>query len=160
MPKKISAGILLFRINVEKPEVLLVHPGGPFWKNKDDGSWSIPKGEAIEGEDLLEVAKKEFFEELGSEITGDFIALSPVVQKAGKVIYAWAVKGNFNEASFVSNTFSMIWPPTSNKLVEFPEVDKVQWFDLSKAKDKLNPAQSDFIDQLENLLKTNPGLIF
>lgn len=160
MPKKISAGILLFRINVEKPEVLLVHPGGPFWKNKDDGAWSIPKGEASENEDLLEVAKREFFEELGTEITGEFIALDSVVQKAGKVIYAWAVKGDFNEAKFVSNTFSMIWPPKSNKMVEFPEIDKAQWFNLSIAKDKLNPAQSDFINQLENLLKTNPGLIF
>lgn len=153
MPKKISAGIVLFRINVQKAEVLLVHPGGPFWKNKDDGAWSIPKGEASENEDLLEVAKREFYEELGTEITGEFIALDPVVQKAGKVIYAWAVKGDFNEASFVSNTFSMIWPPKSNKMVEFPEVDKAQWFDLTIAMDKLNAAQADLISQLKNLLK-------
>jgi predicted NUDIX family NTP pyrophosphohydrolase len=154
MRKKISAGILLFRINVEKPEVLLVHPGGPFWKNKDDGAWSIPKGEALEGEKLLEVAKREFREELGFEIIGEFIELNHVVQKAGKVIHAWAIKGNFDEVNFVSNTFSIVWPPKSNKIVEFPEVDKAEWFDLTKANDKLNPAQANFINQLKNLLNT------
>ncbi|MEO7801036.1 MAG: NUDIX domain-containing protein [Ginsengibacter sp.] len=153
MTKKMSAGILLFRCNDEKPEVLLVHPGGPFWKNKDSGSWSLPKGEAGESEDLLMVAKREFFEELGSEIEGKLIELTPVVQKAGKVIYAWAVKGNFDEANFVSNTFTIYWPPKSNKLVAFPEVDKAEWFNLVEAKTKLNTAQTAFIHQLEDLLK-------
>ncbi|MEO7522534.1 MAG: NUDIX domain-containing protein [Ferruginibacter sp.] len=153
MPKKISAGILLFRINGEKPEVLLVHPGGPFWKNKDDGAWSIPKGEATESKELFDVAKREFFEELGFKVNGEFIKLNPVVQKGGKAIYAWAVKGDFNEGNFVSNTFSIFWPPKSKELVEFPEVDKVQWFDLNNAREKLNPAQTDFIDQLVKILE-------
>ncbi len=154
MAEKISAGILLFRINENTPEVLLVHPGGPFWKNKDEGAWSIPKGEAAKDEDLLYVAKKEFFEETGSAINGECIPLLPVVQKGGKKIYAWAVEGDIDASAIVSNTFSMIWPPKSGKVVEFPEIDRAQWFNLEESKIKLNAAQSSFIEQLKVLLDT------
>ncbi len=153
MAEKISAGIFLYRINGNFPEVFLVHPGGPFWKNKDEGAWSIPKGEVEKNEDYLSVAKKEFLEETGKEIIGDFIALDPVIQKGGKKIYAWAVRGNLNVETIVSNTFSMVWPPKSGKLMEFPEVDQAQWFDFDQAKIKLNPAQAGLIDQLHAMLE-------
>jgi predicted NUDIX family NTP pyrophosphohydrolase len=157
MTKKISAGILLFRINDEMPEVLLVHPGGPFWKNKDDGAWSIPKGEALAGEELLEVAKKEFFEETGTKVHGNFLPLEQIVQKGGKTIYGWAVEGDIDVSTIVSNTFSMIWPPKSGKIVEFPEVDTAGWFDLNEARLKLNPGQVNFIIQLQEILNNLPS---
>lgn len=152
MAEKVSAGILLYRINGNVPEVLLVHPGGPFWKNKNFGAWSIPKGEVEENADYLNVAKREFTEETGSPITGEFIALKPITQKAGKKIFAWALQGDLDASGIVPNTFKMIWPPKSGKVTEFPEVDRAEWFDLDEARLKVNPAQVSFINELEKLL--------
>lgn len=151
MAKKLSAGILLYRKRVSGIEVFLVHPGGPFWAKKDEGAWSIPKGEYTEGEDPLAVAKREFHEETNSEVRGHCIALAPLKQPSGKVIAAWAVEGEIDPASLRSNTFSMEWPPKSGKLQEFPEVDRSMWCDLSTARKKLLPGQRAFLDQLQQL---------
>jgi len=131
--KKTSAGILLYRFVEGEPEVFLVHPGGPFWEYKDEGSWSIPKGEFVQGENPLEAAQREFFEETGSEISGEFIELTPLKQPSGKVVYAWAVEGNIDAGSIKSNLFSMEWPPKSGKEREFPEVDRGGWFTIPQA---------------------------
>lgn len=146
--KKQSAGIVLYRLNKQQLEIFLVHPGGPFFAKKDAGSWSIPKGEFDEREDLLEVAKREFEEETGQKIEGNFLALSPVKQKGGKIVFAWAVEGDIDAAAINSNMFTMEWPPKSGKVREFPEVDKGEWFSFSIAKEKINPAQAAFIDEL------------
>src|SRR6202035_4009505 len=114
MPQ-ISSGLLMYRINHGKPEVLLVHPGGPFWRKKEQGAWSIPKGEVSEGEDLLDAARREFEEETGSKPAGRFIPLRPITQKSGKVVHAWAVQGDLDTATIKSNTFTMEWPPKSGK---------------------------------------------
>jgi predicted NUDIX family NTP pyrophosphohydrolase len=151
MPKK-SAGILLYRFRDEKLEVLLVHPGGPFWAKKDLGAWSIPKGEFEENEQPFEAAKREFAEELGTPISGEYIALTPVKQKSGKLIYAFAMQKDFDTLNFKSNFFQMEWPPKSGLMKEFPEVDKAEWYDFETAKQKLNPAQSQIIDELVNKL--------
>ncbi len=153
MPKK-SAGILLYRIHQNKPEFFLVHPGGPFWKNKDLHTWSIPKGEIDETEDAYHAALREFHEETGIQITPEkTIPLTPVKQKGGKIIYAWGVKGDFDPAKLKSNTFEMEWPPRSGKKAVFPEVDKGEWFDLHEAKEKINPAQYFLLEELANKLK-------
>src|SRR5262245_18540137 len=152
MAKKLSAGILFYRKRGGEIEVFLVHPGGPFWAKKDDGAWSIPKGEYSEGEDPLAVAKREFHEETGSQVSGDYLPLTPLKQPSGKVISAWAVGGDLDPASLRSNTFSMEWPPKSGKLQEFPEVDRVMWCDLTTARQKLLPGQHAFLDQLQQLL--------
>ena len=149
MGKK-SAGILIFRRKKEL-EVMLVHPGGPFWKNKDAGAWSIPKGEFTEDEDPLEAAKRELKEETGIEIEGKFIELEPVNQKGGKLVYAWAINRDIDFSTIKSNSFELEWPPRSGKKMKFDEVDKAEWFDLASAKEKINPAQTAFIDQLERL---------
>jgi predicted NUDIX family NTP pyrophosphohydrolase len=146
-----SAGILLFRINNKKLEVFLVHPGGPFWKSKDTGAWSIPKGEFGDEEEGLACAIREFKEETGSDINGNFIELIPIKLKSGKTVYAWAVEGNIDEESIVSNHFLMEWPPKSGKRISVPEVDKGAWLSCEEAKEKINPAQVNFIDQLEQL---------
>jgi len=145
---KTSAGILLYRLTGSEPEILLIHPGGPFFKNKDSGVWSIPKGEPDENEDLKDAAIREFREELGSEISGNMIALTPVTQKGGKIVSAWAVEGDLDETTFTCNTFSIEWPPKSNKMQDFPEVDKAEWFTLPVARTKINEAQAAFIDEL------------
>ena len=143
---KKSAGILLYRL--EKGfEVFLVHPGGPFFAQKDLGAWSIPKGEFTD-EEPLEAAKREFQEEVGLALTGEFIELSPVKHKSGKMVFAWAQKGNVDPQSLVSNTFEMQWPPLSGKFQEFPEVDRGEWFTADVAKQKINPAQIPLIDEL------------
>jgi len=134
-------------------EIFLVHPGGPFWINKDAGAWSIPKGEIEEGEDPLAVAVREFKEETGQQITGDFEQLQPVKQKAGKIITAWAVKGNVDENRIISNTFEIEWPPKSGKMRAFPEIDKAEWFGISDARDKINPGQVGLLDELTHKLK-------
>lgn len=152
MAKKLSAGILLYRKQEGAIEVFLVHPGGPFWAKKDDGAWSIPKGEYSEGEDALTVAKREFQEETGCQVSGDGLALAPLKQPSGKVIAAWAVVGEIDPASIRSNTFSIEWPPKSGKLEEFPEVDRGMWCDLVTARKKLLPGQRPFLDQLQQLL--------
>ena len=146
---KISAGLLIYRTRVGKLEFLLVHPGGPFWKNKDAGAWTIPKGEVKQGEDLLGTAKREVEEELGITPTGSFIELAPVRQKGGKNIHAWAVEGEFDPLRIKSNVFSMEWPPRSGRLHEFPEIDRASWFDLETGRAKINPAQIPLLEELQ-----------
>ncbi len=146
--KKQSAGILLYRSSDPETEVLLVHPGGPFWKNKDDGAWTIPKGEFEESEDPLAAAIREFKEETGFMVQGEFKALDPIQQKAGKIVYAWAIKGEIDAAKVKSNFFEMEWPPKSGRKQSFPEIDKARWFTLSKARGKINLSQAALLDQL------------
>jgi predicted NUDIX family NTP pyrophosphohydrolase len=148
MPKE-SAGILLYRRRERGPEVLLVHPGGPFWARKDDGAWSIPKGEIAPGEDALTRAKAEFEEEIGAAIDGDFRPLAPCRQAGGKRVQAWALEGEFDPAALGSNTFLLEWPPRSGQQRNFPEVDRAQWFDLATARTKINPGQIPLLDELE-----------
>ncbi len=144
---KKSAGILAYRQSDEL-EVFLVHPGGPFFKNKNAGTWSIPKGEYIDDEDALTAAQREFLEETGHTLTGDFIQLEPVKQKAGKVVIAWAIEQDVDEQTIVSNAFQLEWPPKSGKIVEFPEIDKAGWFTIDVARTKLIEAQCSLLDQL------------
>jgi predicted NUDIX family NTP pyrophosphohydrolase len=148
----ISGGILAWRRDDSILKVLLVHPGGPFFVNKDDGAWSIPKGVCEQGEDMLAAACREFAEELGVEINGEFVALAPVKQKGGKVVYGWAVEANVDTIGFRSNTFTIEWPPRSGKKQEFPEVDKAEWFSADEAKKKINAAQVAFIDELVSMV--------
>lgn len=150
---KQSAGILLYRFNQTDLEFFLVHPGGPFWKNKDLGTWSIPKGEFVDGEEALKAAQREFEEETGQKIDGKFIALNPVKMKSGKVIYAWAIEKDIDPKILVSNTLHVEWPPKSGKKIEIPEVDKGEWFLFDDAKEKLNASQVPLLDQLINILK-------
>ncbi len=149
---KTSAGILLFKRENEKFFYFLVHPGGPFWKNKDLGAWSIPKGEVLEDESLIERAFTEFYEETRKKISGELIELKPVKQKAGKTVYGWALESDLETNGLYSNTISINWPPRSGRTLEIPEVDRWEWFESEEAKKKINPAQCDFIVQLENLL--------
>jgi predicted NUDIX family NTP pyrophosphohydrolase len=139
----------MYRYREKALQVLLVHPGGPYWKNKDDGAWSIPKGEAEPGEDFLEVAQREFEEELGQEPEGHYVALAPVKQKGGKIVHAWAFEGDCDPSTIRSNTFAMEWPPKSGKIAEFPEVDRAEFFDLEEARRKINSSQSALLDELE-----------
>jgi predicted NUDIX family NTP pyrophosphohydrolase len=151
MPKpklKQSAGVLLFRKAGSQLEVLLAHPGGPFWKNKDDGAWSIPKGEYGEDEDPLTAAKREFAEETAVALSGDFVSLGEVRQAGGKVVSAWALEGNFEATNLRSNKFSMPWPPRSGKSQEFPEIDRAEWFPLEVARRKILKGQAEFLDRL------------
>ena len=147
-----SAGILLYRLHKTEPEFFLVHPGGPFWAKKDLGTWSIPKGEFEVDEDLLGAAKREFKEETGTDLSGDFVELTPVLQKAGKQVYAWAVEGNIDASTIQSNTFKIEWPPKSGTWKSYPEVDKAGWFNATVAKEKINPAQVAFIEELMDKL--------
>jgi len=149
MTKKQSAGLLLFRRNSGATEVFIVHPGGPFWKNKDAGSWSIPKGETGGDEDLLSAAIREFHEETGKNISGEFISLHPVKQKSGKIIHAFAIEHDLDASAIVSNAFEIEWPPKSGRMQHFPEIDKGDWFTLDEARKKINQAQVAFIDELE-----------
>ncbi|MDP9170021.1 MAG: NUDIX domain-containing protein [Acidobacteriota bacterium] len=151
MPRT-SAGILMFRRTNGDAEVLLVHPGGPFWAKKDAGAWSIPKGEPEPGEDHFACAKREFAEEMGSPVEGDFIPLEPCRQAGGKVVSAWAVRSDFDPAGLESNTFSMEWPPRSGRQQAFPEVDRAAWFSLDEARGKILSGQVGLLDQLAKLL--------
>lgn len=148
---RLSAGILLYRRRGAALEVLLVHPGGPFWARKDAGAWSIPKGEAAPGEDLLACARREFREETGFDVDGSFRALPPVRQPGGKTVHAWAVEGDCDPAAIHSNRFSLEWPPRSGQIQEFPEVDRAAWFDLATARSKINKGQRALLDGLERL---------
>ena len=148
MPK-ISAGLLLYRRRGAALEVLLVHPGGPFWAKKDEGAWSIPKGEAAPGEDLLDRARREFEEETGFAVEGAFRPLTPVRQAGGKVVHAWALEGDIDTAALRSNRFSLEWPPRSGRIQENPEIDRAQWFELAEARRKINPGQLPLLDELE-----------
>jgi predicted NUDIX family NTP pyrophosphohydrolase len=157
MPKR-SAGVLLFRRKARQIEVLLAHPGGPFWKNKDDGAWSIPKGEYAAGEDPLAAAKREFGEETGLTPSGDFFPLGEIRQPAGKIVSAWALEGDFDTKLLRSNTFSLPWPPRSGKLQEFPEIDRAEWFPLDIARRKILKGQAEFLDRLAALPPPGPLL--
>ncbi len=130
-------------------QFLLVHPGGPFWKSKDAGAWTIPKGEIHQGEDPLTTAQREFREELGFEPRGNFLRLTPVKQKGGKLVQAWAFEGDCEVTACKSNTFSLEWPPGSGKFQDFPEVDQVAFFDMSAAKEKINPAQAPLLAEVQ-----------
>jgi predicted NUDIX family NTP pyrophosphohydrolase len=147
MPKK-SAGLLMYRRRRGVLEVFLVHPGGPFWQKKDAGSWSIPKGEYMPGEDPLEVAQREFQEETSFKASGEFIPLTPRKQPSGKIISAWAFEGDCDASAIKSNTFLMEWPPRSGRQQEFPEVDRADWFPISAAKEKIIKGQSGFLEEL------------
>lgn len=151
MPQ-ISAGLLLYKLEQSELQILLVHPGGPFFRNKDAGAWTIPKGEVQEGEDLLATACREFTEETDVALSGAFLPLTPIKQKSGKVVHAWAVAGNFNPSHLKSNTFQLEWPPKSGKLAEFPEVDRAAWFTLEQAKEKINAAQLSLVEELATKL--------
>ena len=151
MPRR-SAGILLYRTRLRGTEVLLVHPGGPFWAKKDVGAWSIPKGEYIDDEDPLAAARREFAEETGIVLEGAFISLEPVTQPSGKIVSAWAVEGDCDASTITSNTFSMEWPPKSGRQAEFPEVDRAEWFTVEHARERLTKGQVSLLDQLERHL--------
>ena len=147
-----SAGILLYRRTGGALEVLLVHPGGPFWARRDAGAWSIPKGEHEPDEDPLSAARREFEEELGSAPpSGEPADLGEVRQKSGKLVHAWALAGDLDPAEIQSNTFTIQWPPRSGRMQEFPEVDRAQWFGLEQARERINPAQAALLDRLERL---------
>ena len=149
---KQSAGILLFRNNKSFPEFFLVHPGGPFWKNKDDGSWSIPKGEFSTDENAFDAAKREFTEETGFDLQGAFIPLAPVKLKSGKLVHAWALEKDVDASAVSSNVFEIEWPPKSGKIKSFPEIDKAGWFAAAEALRLINASQAGFINELVLLL--------
>jgi predicted NUDIX family NTP pyrophosphohydrolase len=143
-----SAGILLYRSGDGRIEVLLVHPGGPFWQRKDAGAWTIPKGEVQPGEDVLDAARREFHEETGWPAAGNAIPLGQIRQASRKVVHAWALLGDFNPAHLHSNTFEMEWPPRSGKVSVFPEADQAAWFGVDEARQRIIPAQAPFLDAL------------
>ncbi len=142
----------MYRLSDDGLEVFLVHPGGPFWAKKDEGAWSVPKGLFEDDENPLEAARREFREETGLDITGDFMELTPLKQPSGKVVYVWAVEGNIDAAAIKSNMFPMEWPPKSGKQQEFPEVDRGGWFTMAQAREKLLPGQRGFLDELQRTL--------
>ena len=148
---KISAGLLMYRIQENNLEFLLAHPGGPFWKHRDAGAWTIPKGEIQPGEEPLAAAKREFEEEIGLKPEGAFIELKPITQKGGKIVHAWAFAGECDTTCIVSNTFQMEWPPRSGKFTTCPEVDRACFFSLTEAKQKINAAQIAFLEELQQL---------
>lgn len=154
MAHKKTAGLLLYRIRDSALEVFLVHPGGPFWAKKDDGAWSIPKGEFTEDEAPLSAAKREFQEETGFSVEGNFIALKPLKQRSGKLVYAWALESDCDAAAVKSNLFSMEWPPRSGKRQEYPEVDRGGWFALEVAKRKIMPGQIGLLDELQQMVNS------
>jgi predicted NUDIX family NTP pyrophosphohydrolase len=155
MPSR-SAGILAFRRKHGGIEVLLVHPGGPFWRNRDLGAWSIPKGEYGAGDDPEQVARREFREELGVEMTEDLLALGEVRQRGGKTVKAFAVEIDVDVHNIRSNTFEIEWPPRSGRRRAFPEIDRAEWFDLAAARARINPAQRTLLDRLETMAAAGP----
>lgn len=145
----------MYRVDQTSVEVLLVHPGGPFGRNRDDGAWTIPKGEFPDDEDPLAAAKREFEEELGAKPpVGDYIQLKPIKQKNGKIVHAWGVEGDFDPTTLKSNTFDMEWPPKSGRLQSFPEVDRAQWFAAELAKQKMLFGQPALVDELVMLIQS------
>ena len=154
---KVSAGVALFRQRPAGVEVLLVHPGGPFWAKKDLGAWTIPKGLVDEGEDLLAAAKREFLEETGAAAEGAFLDLGAHKQPGGKTIVAWALEGDFDPAQLRSNTFTLEWPPRSGRMEEFPEVDRSAWFSLDEAMEKINKGQKPIVAALEAAIVCSRG---
>jgi predicted NUDIX family NTP pyrophosphohydrolase len=151
MPKQ-SAGLLIYRRRDTGIDVFLVHPGGPFWQNKDLGAWSIPKGEFTAGEDPLEVAKRELHEETGLTVEGPFVPLEPIRQRGGKIVHAWLVEADFEPGEVKSNTFTLEWPRGSGKMATFPEVDRADWFSLKTASEKILSSQRPLLDQLQSTL--------
>ncbi|QQL50641.1 NUDIX domain-containing protein [Mucilaginibacter ginkgonis] len=149
---KQSAGILVYRHEHKELQVFLVHPGGPFWAKKDNGAWSVPKGEFLSDEDPLAAAKREFKEETGQPINGEFKQLTPVRLASGKIVHCWAVEGDVDADNIVSNVFDIEWPPRSGKKISIPEVDRAEWFDMETAKLKINKAQVGFIVELISFL--------
>lgn len=149
MSTKRSAGLLLYRRRAGILEVFLVHPGGPFWAKRDAGAWTVPKGEIGEGEDELAAARREMAEETGFAPEGEFIALPPIRQKAGKVVVAWAIEADCDPSKLASNAFSMEWPPRSGRQAEFPEVDRGAWFSLEEARTKILESQIPLLDALQ-----------
>ena len=150
---KTSAGILLYRRRPRGPEVLLAHPGGPYWVKRDLGAWTIPKGEIAAGEDPLAAARREFAEETGSAADGSALPLTPIRQKGGKLVHAWAVEGDCDADAIRSNSFEMEWPPRSGRMAAFPEIDRAAWFTLEAAREKILPAQIPLLDELSRLLE-------
>ena len=146
-----SAGLLLYRVNDDRIEVLLVHPGGPFWAKRDAGAWSIPKGEFGAGESALDAARREFREETGRDVEGAFHALEPIRQAGGKRVHAFAVRAGFDPETLLSNTFELQWPPRSGRIALFPEVDRAAWFTLAQASEKLHPAQCGWLEAVAAL---------
>ena len=155
MPR-VSAGLLMYRIRDGKFQVLLAHPGGPLFKNKDDDTWTIPKGELDPGEDMLEAAQREFEEETGIKPNGPFIALTPIKQKGGKMVHAWAFEGDCDPTKIVSNTFTMEWPPKSGRQMEFPEIDRADFFDMELAAKKIKAAQMPLVEECQQLVFRKP----
>jgi predicted NUDIX family NTP pyrophosphohydrolase len=152
-----SAGLVMYRLKDREPEILLVHPGGPFWARKDDGAWSIPKGLFEEDEDPLAAARREFEEETGCQPAGEFIALGRFKQPSGKTIWAWAVEGDFELSRFRSNLFAMEWPPKSGRMKEFPEADRADWFAPEEARRKINKGQVPIVAALLERLRRAAG---
>jgi predicted NUDIX family NTP pyrophosphohydrolase len=150
--QKTSAGILMYRKKNNVLEVLLIHPGGPYFRNKDNGTWSIPKGDIDTGEDPLAAAKRELQEETGCAAQGEFITLGQIRQKGGKVVLAWAVEGDCNADTITSNTFSLEWPPGSGRRQDFPEADRAAWFMMSEAVRRINAAQAPLLHELFQLI--------
>jgi predicted NUDIX family NTP pyrophosphohydrolase len=150
-----SAGIALFRRAGDGIELFLAHPGGPFWKHKDDGAWTFPKGEVASDEDPLIAARREFLEEIGVDLDGEFIDLGAVKQSGGKIVRVFAIEGDCDPATIRSNTFKQVWPPKSGRYVEFPEVDRAGWFLPAQARQKLIGAQVEFVDRLCARLRAN-----
>lgn len=157
MAGKQSAGLILYRRYQDAWQIFLVHPGGPYWKTKDRGAWSIPKGQFEPGEDPLAAARREFTEETSLALAGPFVPLTPVKQPGGKTVHAWTVEGDCDPAGIRSNTFSMEWPPRSGRQREFPEVDRAGWFGLNEARERITKGQRGFLDQLRALLSETPG---
>jgi len=151
---EVSAGLLIFRRN-NGFEVLLAHPGGPFWARKDEGAWTIPKGLAEHGDDLLATARREFTEETNLVAAGDFIPLGPVKQKSGKVVHAWACEADFDLAAFASNTFELEWPPKSGRRQRFPEIDRIAYFAMPAAMTRIIAYQRPLLHELEQRLRRN-----
>ena len=151
-----SAGILPYRFRDGRPQVLLVHPGGPYWAKKDDGAWSIPKGEYDDEEDPFVAATRELAEELGERLQGDTRALTPLRQKGGKLVTAWAMHTDFDTTLLHSNEFEMEWPPKSGKRRRFPEVDRAEWMELEEARRKILESQRPLLDELEQMLGGDP----
>ena len=151
--------MLLYRSAAHGIEILLAHPGGPFWARRDEGAWTIPKGVPSTGEELLATARREFAEETGAEPAGPFLPLGSVRQKAGKTVHAWATKGDLDADAIVSNTMKTEWPPRSGQWVTFPEVDRCAWFDPETARRKLNPAQAELVDRLLAMLGERPPFV-
>jgi predicted NUDIX family NTP pyrophosphohydrolase len=152
-----SAGLLMYRTGPQGTEVLLAHPGGPYWARKDEGAWTLPKGECDEGEEPLAAAEREFIEETGFAVCGPFLPLGEVRQKSGKRIQAWAFAGECDPAQLQSNLFEMEWPPRSGRRQSFVEIDRAAWFSLPEARQKLIAGQLPFLDRLQALLSDPPA---